>query len=276
MTLQVLNYGGGIQSVAICVLIKRGVLPRPDHIIIADTGYEVQSTWSYLKSVTQPYLKDIGLYVEIAPASMGRYGLYDRQDKLLMPMHTATGQLRTHCSGNWKRDVVNEYIYSLYPLREGYHSKTHKRQCYRRVYVEMCKWIGFSLDEGRRANLKPERKGISIRYPLFEASMKLFRQITRRVCEEIILSEGLPLPRKSRCWHCPHQSNAEWRELRDTSPGEWHAACHFDDKHRSSMTDERFTDSRVYLHRSRTRLRDANLDGGEDIATQCTMGVCFV
>lgn len=38
--IEILNYGGGRQTVAMCILIKRGVLPRPDHIIIADTGRE--------------------------------------------------------------------------------------------------------------------------------------------------------------------------------------------------------------------------------------------
>jgi hypothetical protein len=275
--IQVLNYGGGIQSVAICVLIRRGLLPRPDHIVIADTGYEVQSTWDYLEQVTQPYLLPIGLQVEIVSPEYGRYGLYDNQGGLLMPMHTATGQLRTFCSGNWKRDVVNEYIYGRYPLAESFYSKAEKRQKYRRVYVDMCKWIGFSFDEKQRATLSPERQGIAIRYPLFEASLALGQQVTRQVCRDIIKAEGLPLPCKSRCWFCPHQSNAEWRELRDTSPDEFNKAVRFDTEHRDSMPDERRCDSTIYLHSSRKPLVFVNLEAeSSGNSRQCQLGTCFV
>jgi hypothetical protein len=274
--IQVLNYGGGIQSVAICVLIKRGVLPKPDHIVIADTGYEVQSTWDYLNQVTQPYLRDMGLRVEIASPAYGRYGLYDNAGGLLMPVHTATGQMRTFCSGNWKRDVVNEYIYGCYPMQESYTSKKHQCQMYRRVYADLCKWIGFSFDEKHRATLTPERKGVTIRYPLFEASVTLGRQMTRQVCKDLIVAEGLPLPRKSRCWHCPHQSNAEWRELRDTSPPEWAQAVQFDEAHRDAMPDVTMHDSRVYLHNSRAALAEADLDEDSGTHRQCGLGTCFV
>ena len=53
--------GGGIQSVAIGVLFKEGVLPKPDFAGIADTGRECQSTWDYLDGVLNPYLRDTGV-----------------------------------------------------------------------------------------------------------------------------------------------------------------------------------------------------------------------
>lgn len=37
---QVFSYGGGVQTAAICALIIQGRLPRPDIIVISDTGKE--------------------------------------------------------------------------------------------------------------------------------------------------------------------------------------------------------------------------------------------
>jgi hypothetical protein len=250
--INILNYGGGIQSVAICVLILRGHLDKPDRVVIADTGYEVQSTWIYIEEHTQPLLADIGLQIEVAPHSLSRYDLVDRSGGLLMPMHTSTGQMRTFCSANWKRDVVNAHLEREHGIRD------------------MCKWIGFSLDERRRATLKPERKGIAIRYPLLEL------HLTRQDCKSIIMSAGLPLPRKSRCYFCPHQSNAEWSELRDMAPDEWDKAVRFDEKWRDAMPTEVIDDSRVYLHRSRLPLSQADLSRTSGENMQCGMGMCFL
>lgn len=65
---QVLGYGGGVQTVAMCLLVAKGVLPNPDRIVCADTSREVDSTWEYLDRYVQPYmLAECGLTVEIAP-----------------------------------------------------------------------------------------------------------------------------------------------------------------------------------------------------------------
>lgn len=37
-TQDVWSFGGGVQSAAIAVMVVKGVLPRPDLIVIADTG----------------------------------------------------------------------------------------------------------------------------------------------------------------------------------------------------------------------------------------------
>ena len=39
--LQVLSFGGGVQSFAMLLLIKEGLLPKPDIIIHSDTGSEI-------------------------------------------------------------------------------------------------------------------------------------------------------------------------------------------------------------------------------------------
>jgi hypothetical protein len=64
------SYDGGVQSVAIGVLIREGVLPGPDLAVIADTGRERRTTWDYLRDVMQPYLDAIGLKIQVAPHTL--------------------------------------------------------------------------------------------------------------------------------------------------------------------------------------------------------------
>jgi hypothetical protein len=88
--IHVLSYGGGRQTVAMCVLIEQGRLPRPDRIVIADTGREKSSTWEYLSEVVQPRMQHVGLTVEIAPRSLAYVDLYAHNGDLLLPVYTAT------------------------------------------------------------------------------------------------------------------------------------------------------------------------------------------
>lgn len=243
---QVLNYGGGTQTAAMCVLVCEGILPRPDRIVIADTGREVQSTWDYLNEHMQPYLGIHGLKVEIAPRSLASVDLYSHQGTMLMPIYTETGKFTAYCSGEWKRTVVQRYLRSI-----GITSATS--------------WIGFAMDESRRIK-GYGKKPWKTRYPLTEL------MLTTHNCKAIIGKAGFPLPKKSRCLMCPHQWNSEWRELRDQSPDEFEKACKIDEQIREDDSE-----GAIYLHSSRIPLRDAEIDGPDPIThgPQCGLGTCF-
>ena len=47
--LQVLSFGGGVQSTAMLLFIKDGLLPQPDIIIHADTGAEMPETIKHIE-----------------------------------------------------------------------------------------------------------------------------------------------------------------------------------------------------------------------------------
>lgn len=197
----VLSYGGGVQSAAICVLIREGALPKPDLAVIADTGRERRTTWEYLHSVMQPYLDPIGLKIQVASHDLARVDLYASNGLTLMPAYTGDGRIPGYCSGEWKRDVVYRWLRS-----QG---------------VESCEmWIGYSLDELRRVPEKDRRGWCQLGFPLID------RIINRTMCKRIIESAGLPIPRKSRCWQCPHQNQEEWEEtLADPIDGPLAIAC---------------------------------------------------
>lgn len=99
----------------------------------------------------------------------------------------------------------------------------------------------------------------------------------RKRCEHrIVESFGLPTPSVSRCWFCPHQRNAEWRDVRDNYPELWEAACREDDEQREQ--DLFRGGLGVWLHHSRIPLREADIETDEEIKTvrQCSLGACFV
>lgn len=105
--------GGGIQSVAIGVLIHEGALPKPDWSGIADTGRECSSTWKYLDEVLNPYLAAAGVQVERIPHTLASVDLYNPESGLtLMAAYTKDGRLPAYCSGTWKRDVFERWLRS--------------------------------------------------------------------------------------------------------------------------------------------------------------------
>lgn len=240
----ILNYGGGTQTAAMCILVARGVLPMPDYIIAADTGREMPSTWQYLNDHIQPLLAPHGLTVHIASHDLATVDLYGHNGDLLVPVYTSTGKLPTFCSSEWKASVVRRYARTVLGVKGAIEN-----------------WIGFSLDEKRRIK---DRDGRA--FPLADL------MISTEDCRRIILDAGLPLPKKSRCFMCPHQHNAEWREVK-TNPALWQLALDVDDEVREN--DER---GGLFLHRQRVPLRDALLDTDDraEPSRQCGLGQCFL
>jgi len=254
---QVWSYGGGTQSVAIAVLLKRGLLPVPECVVIADTGREMSATWQYTEEVVAPLLARLGVTVERASHDLATVDLYGLNGDLLIPAYTtreggrAPGQLRTLCSTEWKKRVVARYLRG-----KGYGPSR-----------PVDTWIGISVDEVHRA----KDSGVEWyhhRYPL------LFDHPLRRAeCISLVESEGLPTPPRSSCWMCPFKSNAEWRHLRDTAPEDWSRALAFD-------AEIRGRDGHAFIHRSGTPLAAADLGDAAHQAQgdlwECASGYCFV
>ena len=246
----VFNYGGGRQTVAICVLIARGLLPKPDIIVMADTSRENPSTWEYLERHTKPLLESCGLVVEIASHDYATVDLYSGNGDLVLPVFTNTGKLRTYCSNEWKRRVVDRYLRER-GIREG------------------IRWIGFGFEERPRweaIHNKVDGKWQTV-CPLVDL------MLNTDSCLEIIKKSELPIPHHSACWMCPHKRNSEWRFLRDNYPEYWKKAIAIDNQIREE--DEQ---GGVFLHHDRVPLATANIDTEEPVnkVKQCTLGMCFV
>src|SRR5690242_9287693 len=92
---QVLSYGGGRQSVAMCLMVLHGLLPRPDLVLMADTGREAESTFEYLDFLVRPALERAGIPFHLAPHSLATVDLHPKGSSgTLLPVYTATGKFR--------------------------------------------------------------------------------------------------------------------------------------------------------------------------------------
>lgn len=232
---QVLSYGGGWQTVTLCVLILKGKLPRPDIIVIADTGREKSSTFDYLDEVVQPALEREGMRVEIAPHSLATVDLYAHNGDLLLPVYTETGKLPTFCSTEWKQRVVMRYLKS-------------------KGVGDCDAWIGFSADEQDRVNALRSNTSLPKWYnrttPLYDIG------ITRADCGVIVKDYGWPEPPSSACWMCPNMDDREWYEMQQNYPDDFAKAIELE-------AEIREWDGEIYLHSSRQPLGQATFNPGK-------------
>ena len=249
--INVWNYGGGVQSCAIAVLILKGQLPVPEVALIADTGREKQSTWSYLREHVAPALKGIGLEVNIAPHSLARVDVWGANETLLLPAFTmesgAVGKLPTYCSTEWKRRTCARYLSS-----RGIKPRQRRD------------WIGFSLDEARRImRLQNSKKG-KFFFPLAEAV-----PMRRQDCIALVEKFGWPTPPRSACWMCPNMNHSEWQGLKENSPREFAQAVALEVKVREK-------DPNAFFHRTCKPLDEVDFEREPDLFSRpCDSGMCF-
>lgn len=258
--LEVFSTGGGTQSTAISALIIQGKLPKPDLVVIADTGREMPTTWQYLDAVVRPALKAIGLEVHRVKTSEwvseAARDVFHQNGDLLIPafsnLNGNPSKLSSFCSNEWKVRCVDRWI----------KAETGKTRS------QYKKWIGFSLDETTRVLRMQRGKEYEaglIRFPLvYDVPTK--RQAAIRLVEEM----GWPKPPRSRCWMCPNQSDYEWAEVQRDYPQLFDEAIALDDAIRQR-------DENAYLHSTIKPLRDANLTAPDDLFSgSCPSGECFL
>ena len=244
----VFSYGGGRQTVAMCVAIKRGLLPRPDYIVMADTSRESSATWDYLHNVITPYLAPLGLAVQVIPHTFSSVDLYGHNGDLLIPAYTSHGKLPTFCSVEWKRRAVRRW------LRE-------------QGVKECVMWLGYSLDEMRRMHMSDVR-WVENQFPLIDPLRWRVGQ-----CEQAINEEGLPPAPKSACWCCPHWLPHQWYDMRETRPDDFAKAVALDEEIRTKDTQKE-----VYLYSGRVPLAMADLKPeveAPNLFTGCESGLCW-
>lgn len=260
---EIFSHGGGTQSAAITALIVQGKLPKPDFVCIVDTERERQSTWDYLDSVIRPALKGIGLEVHRIRksewGSMPEHGmdyLSHNKNTMLLPAFTSQtgdiGKMSGFCSKTWKVQTENRYT------RESLGVPTNQQK----------NWIGFSLDEVRRAarmmNGDQYKAGL-IRFPLIH-DVPLRRQQAIAIVEKM----GLPTPPRSACWMCPNQGDHEWRDLKANSPDEFAAACALE-------KEVQKVDPFAWFHKSCVPLGKVDFTEPGDLFADraCSSGGCF-
>lgn len=205
-TRHVLSYGGGVNSVALMILLMRDGMPL-DEVIFADTGGEVPETYAYIE-VTREYLRPHGVPFTVV-AKKGA-NLYE----------TA-----------WRRRVLPSTIWR-WSTRDYKVNPIHRH--YRSIGAHINQYLAIAWDEIER--MKDSRVDfVTNLYPLID------RHITRADCVALIQEAGLPTPPKSSCYFCPFGSLDRWRWLYETHPDLYAKAMALEE-HSKHFPSQRLTD----------------------------------
>lgn len=238
------SYGLGTQSTAMLVLVAQGRLPKPDRVVIADTGREAQIGWDYFHTYAEPLMRDLGLRVEIAPHSLATVDLYDKHGKTLLPVFTAKGKLPTFCSVEWKVRVIRRHL---------------RAQGVRRCVT----WLGISTDEIERLK-QNDVQWQRLHWPLcFDVPM------SRASCRLLVQEWGWPDPPRSSCYICPHRLDSEWQRI---TPAERREAERIDAEVREH--DPRH-DSYLYHGRKPLALATLAAEHKPSLFDACDSGFCW-
>ena len=205
----VLSYGGGVNSVALTVLLLREQMPL-DEVIFADTGGEVPETYAYF-DVTRELLLPHG--VPFTTVKKSGSNLYE-----------TAWRRRVTPSAIWRWSTRD---YKVNPILRHY----------RGLGGHVNQYLAIAWDEVTR--MKDSRvEYVTNLYPLID------RHITRADCVAIIQEAGLPVPPKSSCYFCPFGSVGRWRWIHDKHPELYSKAMALEEnsKHFPSqrLTDQAF------------------------------------
>jgi hypothetical protein len=242
-------------------MIVQGLLPKPDFVVIADTGREKATTWKYLDEVVRPALLAVGIEVHRIGQEWATCGIWSTNgENMLMPAFTTSnggiGKLEGFCSNEWKVRPCERFLRSL-----GIPTKEQRR------------WIGFSTDEARRAMRMMGGKDWQagrIRFPLIND-----RPMRRQQSIDFVRSLGWPDPPRSMCYNCPNQSDDEWADI---TPEELRLAAELE-------REIQMKDPTIWLHPSCRPIdtidfaKSVPVSGQTELfdeRTHCSSGVCFL
>lgn len=281
MTKQILSLGAGIQSSALLLMSCRGVLPKLDAAIFADTQWEPQVVYEHLEwlkleaeaagiplvTVTKGNLRQhtVEGFVRGSKGDGQRYATLPLR---VMNQDGTDGMVRRQCTREYKIEPIERWIKAeLLGLKKGARWPTEH---------VVDQWMGISTDEMRRARMSDKAWRVFV-YPLLGLPDRLLPgrgHMNRSGCVEWLRDNypGRDMPRSS-CIGCPFHTNAEWRQVR-SNPAEWADVVEVDEaiRHADGM------DGTVYLHRSLRPLAEADIghdpeQGTFEFAEEC-LGYC--
>ena len=265
MMLNVLSFGGGVQSTVLLLMSCLGELPKLDHAIFSDPGWESPATYKHVEWCRQQSDKaGIPLHIltgkdikQDALISKVRGIKGDGERWASMPYYTRNrktgevGMIKRQCTNEYKIQPVEKYIRSkILELKKGQRAKP------RAINL----WIGYSVDEMRRVRASRNRWCVN-QYPLIFKNSETLEfatpQMSREDCRQWLRCryKGLAVP-SSQCVGCPFMDDLYWIDLRENQPSQWDEVCRFDEAIRECGGDW----GDVFIHQSATPLRTAKLN----------------
>lgn len=279
---RVLSFGAGVQSTTLLLMACRGVLPKFDYVVFADTGWEPEAVYSHLEwckgeaakaGMTIHVVSNGNIFTD-AMNSQIRGTLADGKRWVSMPYHLLSP---TGSAGMIRRQCTKEY--KVQPIEEFCRRNVMGLQPRQRAPKEpvILKFMGISLDEAGRMKPSYDRWQTFV-YPFCQSAThhpeinplgtewnELGRYYTRADCK-VWLAENYPsvvVPR-SACLGCPFHSDAEWREIK-SRPEEWGTVVQLDRYIREAEPEQRgMMRNQPYLHRSRVDIDKVDFSRGED------------
>lgn len=276
--IRILSLGAGVQSSCILLMSCRGVLPKVDAAIFADTQFEPGPVYENLRWLIQEaalfgihvHVRSKGSILEDSLNARVRGKKEGSHRWGSMPWFTKAdgstkeGRIKRQCTSEYKLHVIDRFC-----RREVLGLKP-KQRAPKEPVIE--KWIGISRDEAHR--IKPCRDPYAFNeYPLIGYPTSYGISMSRKECL-LWLKENYPdrvFPR-SACIGCPFRSDAEWKEMRKNDWIDWQRAIEFDLAIRKvgGMRGDTFT------HRSCKQLSEAILEDQPDLFGNECEGLCGV
>jgi hypothetical protein len=266
--IRVLSLGAGVQSSTILYLMADGKIPKADHAIFADTGWEPQAVYQHLDK-----LRDLLEHLKIPFSEVSNGDI--RRDTLAggrfatMPFFTRSkdgtkGMVMRQCTQEYKLQPLMKKQRELAGLKPRQQAKDHR----------ITTIIGISYDEVQRLRT-PAFPWIRHEYPLVDLKM------TREDCLTYATSKNWATPPRSACIGCPFKSDGEWRLLKLERPDEWQDAVEFDRALRDPATKPSRFKADLFVHRQAVPLQEADLrnnaeKGQLSLFDQECVGMCGV
>lgn len=204
--LELVSWGGGVQSTAIAILVEQGRLPRPDAWLWADTGDEPEAVYEHVQK-WQPRLNAIAPFIVVrkggkmprlgdAVISKAMKGTGSNTLPFYLPTATGSPTVTPRgCTFNYKREPLDRAAANLVKKlgADGFRW-----------------WLGISRDEMQRMK-------VGMYHPLIEGfdGGWLKPPLTRDDCVRIIALAGETAPRSS-CVFCPFRTMHEWSVLSES------------------------------------------------------------
>ncbi|MFF3556130.1 hypothetical protein ACFYXL_22310 [Streptomyces tsukubensis] len=236
-------------------LSARGVLPKVDYAVFADTGWEPKAVYDHLDRLEREIAQPAGIPILRVSSGNIRDDALDPEHRFAsMPLYILNkdgkpGMTRRQCTGEYKIKPIKKQVREL--LGYPYPSRIPKG-----VFVEQ--WVGISTDEFHRA------KDADVQYMRNRHPLITDINWSRADCVRYLTSIGLAETPKSSCLGCPFHGNAQWRAIRDHSPDEWVDVVEFDAAIREGNARANATGNKLlgqaFLHRSRVPLNQAPID----------------
>ncbi len=266
--MNVVSYGGGVQSTALLVLAARGRIDF-DTFLMANVGDDSEhpSTLRYVREIAMPYAAAHGITLHLLDrtrrdgSTETLWGRLTREGSrsLPIPVRMSNGAPGTRsCTADFKIKVTGKWL------------KAHGASATSPATLG----IGISVDEIQRANNRRHEAHERIVYPLLDLRMR------RNDCMRLIADEGLPVPPKSSCFFCPFHRPGTWLDMARDEPSLFARACELEDtlNERRAMLGK----DPVFLTRFAAPLRGLFRDdqptlfaGVDDVDGQCDSGWCF-